>query len=366
MFILTGLSVHGAININYFKMNKDDFKQFIGNCLFILNSSAILILILALILMPILKSIVSLDAEFIILSIILAYAHFFTIINLTLWLVEQKPIPYSIYQISQTIVTTSLTLIFIVHYNMNWKGQVYGLSIGTIIFSISSFIFLLKRGYVKFKYKYEYIKDALHFGIPLLPHSLSGWLKSGADRIIINFILGASLTGIYSISYQIGSVILVVITAFSKAWSPFILKELSSHLSFFRQKEIVNITYKILVGILALSIIYSFIAVFLFPYLFDTSYNEVTKYILYFSISFGFQGMFLMIGDYIFYTNSTMILSKISMLTSFLYIVLVYFLIKIMGVEGVAISNLIVSIVNFVALWYVSNKVYPMPWFRKE
>jgi hypothetical protein len=94
----------------------------------------------------------------IVLAVALAFAQFLTTINLLLWMAEQKPKRYSIYQ-------TSLSIILIVGF-----GQIIATAIGTII---------IKRGYLIFKLNNSHI---LKFGIP---HSLGAWIATGADRLIL-------------------------------------------------------------------------------------------------------------------------------------------------------------------------------------
>lgn len=226
--VFTGLSIHGAINVNFFKMSKVNLKVFIGNCLIVLNISTLIVFILIYLSHPIILERLSLEIEWLFVAVALAFSQFLTTINLLLWMAEQRPKKYSMYQISQTLTITSLSILMIVGFGMNWEGQLIAIAIGTILFSILSFVFIIKRGYLIFKPKQEYIKDALKFGIPLIPHQLAGWIKTGADRIILMSILGATTTGIYAVGYQIGMIISVIVTAFNKAWSPYMFKTLSS------------------------------------------------------------------------------------------------------------------------------------------
>lgn len=364
MSVITGLSVNSGVSVNFYKYDKEKLKIFIGNCIIILNITSILVLILIFALSSVLSDLINLENVWIFIAVILAYAQFITTINLTLWLVEQKPIPYTIYQVSQTFISTSLVLFFIVYLGMDWQGQLISTTIATITFLIISFIVLYKRGYLKIKVSKEHIKDALNFGVPLIPHALSGWIKTGSDRFIISSALGVGITGIYSVSYQVGFVILVLFAAFSKAWSPYIMSELKQIPTFEKKQEIVIQTYKYFIGFIILSLGYSLFASFLIPIFFGDNFVNSSKYIIYFAIAFAFEGMYLMVVNYIFYTKSTFILSKISITSSILYVLLLYVLIRNYGIIGASISTMVVSIINFLIVWYISNKLYPMPWFN--
>lgn len=360
--VFTGLSIHGVINVNFFKMQKDELKVFIGNCLIILNVSTLIVFICVYLFKPIIIERLSIEIEWLILAIVLAFAQFLTTINLLLWTAEQKPKQYSIYQISQTFVITSLSISLIIGFGMNWEGQIISTAIGTIIFSIISFIFIIKRDYLIFQPNKIHIKDALKFGIPLIPHALALWVKTGADRIMLMSLVGVAATGIYAVGYQIGLVISILVTAFVKAWSPFMMKILSNNPTKEDKKMIIIFTYTYFIGILIIAFIFYYLIDLILPYFLAKEFNASSSFVLYFSFSFAFQGMYLMIGNYIFFTKKTYLLAYITFATSILHVTLLYFLVRTNGAIGAAQASLISYIITFLATWILASKVYEMPW----
>ncbi|MDS1369870.1 oligosaccharide flippase family protein [Aliarcobacter butzleri] len=360
--IFTGLSIHGVININFFKMKKDELKIFIGNCLIVLNLSTFVVFILVYLLYPIVIERLSLKIEWLFVGIILAFAQFLTTINLLLWIAEQKPKPYSVYQISQTFTVTALSILLVIGFGMNWEGQLIATSIGTILFSVISFVFILKRGYLIFQPNKEYIKDALRFGVPLIPHQLAGWLKTGADRIVLMSVIGATATGIYAVGYQMGMIISVLVTAFNKAWSPYLFKILSNEPTNENKKKIVQFTYIYFVGILIFSVCFAYLVELFIPYFLGEKFIASGEFILYFAVTFAFEGMYLMVTNYIFYVKKTYILAYVTFCTAILHIGLLYVFIRLSGSIGAAQASMISFSVTFFVVWILSSRVYEMPW----
>lgn len=360
--VFTGLSIHGAINVNFFKMQKDNLKVFIGNCLIILNISTLIVFICVYIFKPIIIERLSLEIEWVILAVALAFAQFLTTINLLLWMAEQKPKRYSIYQISQTFLITSLSIILIVGFGMDWEGQIIATAIGTILFSIISFVFIIKRGYLIFKLNNSHIKDILKFGIPLIPHSLGAWIATGADRLILMSLLGSTITGIYAVGCQIAMVISVIVTAFNKAWSPYMFKTLSNKPTMQNKKNIVLFTYIYFIGIFLFSICFAYLAEVLIPYFLGERFIKSTEFVIYFAVAFSFQGMYYMLANYIFYVKKTYILAYITLTISFIYMILLYFFVKMNGAIGAAQANVLFFLFLFIFVWYYADKVYKMPW----
>lgn len=360
--VFTGLSIHGAINVNFFKMQKDELKAFVGNCLIILNISTLFVLIVVYLLYPVVLERLILEIEWLLVAAILAFSQFLTTINLLLWMAEQRPKPYSTYQISQTFTVTALSLLMVVGFGMNWEGQLLATTIGTLLFSVISFAFIVKRGYLIFQLNKEHIKDALKFGVPLIPHQLAGWVKTGADRMVLMSVLGATATGIYAVGYQIGMIIGVVVTAFNKAWSPYMYKILSSEPTVENKKKIILFTYAYFIGILFFAIVFGHIAVFFIPYFLGEKFTHSSDFIMYFAVAFAFQGMYFMVTNYIFYVKKTHILAYVTFGTAVLHIGLLYLFVNANGAIGAAQASVISFAVTFFVVWILASRVYEMPW----
>jgi O-antigen/teichoic acid export membrane protein len=97
-------------------------------------------------------------------------------------------------------------------------GSILSILLIFSILTIYGLRYLIKES--KFKVKWKHIKYSLLFGIPLIPHSLGGYLLSYFDRIIIGQLTTLSNAGIYTVGYSVGMVLLIIISAIMTAWSP--------------------------------------------------------------------------------------------------------------------------------------------------
>lgn len=364
--VFTGLSVHGAVNVNFFRMKKNELKEYIGNTIIILNISTFIVFIVILFAHPLLSGRLELEPEWIFIAVVLAFAQFLTTINLVLWTAEQKPKHYTAYQLSQSVLLMCLSVIFVVSFKMDWEGQLIAQSIGTTLFSGISLIFLFKRGYLKFRFNTVYVKDALKFGIPLVPHQMSMWLKTGADRMILMALVGSAATGIYSAGYQIGTVISVLVTAFNKAWGPYLFRVLADNPTIKTKLKLVKFTYLYMAVIIVIAVIFAFTAQNLVPVFLGDKFSSSTQYVLYFSIAFAFQGMYSMVGNYMFYEKKTNLVAYVTFTSSLLHVGLTLLFVSEHGSIGAAYSTVISYFVTFIATWYLNNRIYPMPWLLKH
>ncbi|NLK71578.1 MAG: flippase, partial [Clostridiales bacterium] len=83
------------------------------------------------------------------------------------------------------------------------------------------------------------------------------------------------------------------------------------------------------------------------------------------ALSYAFDGMYKMVVNYIFYAQKTYILAWITFLAAGINIILNYLLIKINGAIGAAQATTATFALQFLLTWFLSSRVYKMPWILK-
>lgn len=78
-------------------------------------------------------------------------------------------------------------------------------------------------------YDRKYWKYALTFSIPLIPHYLSQTILNQSDRIMINKICGASEAGIYSLAYNVATILVLVNTSLDNSYAPWLYKHIKEN-----------------------------------------------------------------------------------------------------------------------------------------
>lgn len=88
------------------------------------------------------------------------------------------------------------------------------------------YIYNMVRG--KAFYIKEYWRFALVFNIPLIPHYLSSQILNQADRIMIANMIGKGEAAIYSIAYNVATIMQIVITAINNSFTPYMYKSIKT------------------------------------------------------------------------------------------------------------------------------------------
>lgn len=364
--IIAGLSVHAAISVNFFKLKKEQLAVYIGNVTLILAGSTTIIVLVLQAARPLFERGLQIPEPFLSYALVIAFCQFISLVNMTLWRVEQKAAPYGIYQILQTLTNVSLSLLFVVGLKMGWQGRVYGYLAASVLFACLSVWFIVRRGYIRFQFNKDYLLDALHFGLPYVPHLLGGWLRRGIDRILIMKMLGASETGIYAAGYQVGAIIGLLATAFNRAWSPYLYEKLATPLNENGKKKLVQFAYLYFAVLIALMLGLSYSFPYVVSFVLGKAFVRSKQIVGWIALSNTFNGMYQMVVGYILFFKRTSLLAAVTFLSAVLHAILCYLLIRVNGAQGAAQASAISFGVNFLVIWFLSNRVCPMPWLLRR
>lgn len=66
------------------------------------------------------------------------------------------------------------------------------------------------------------VRETLAIGLPTIPHSISLYLISAADRIVIQHQRGLADVGRYQLAYVVGTVAITLVSALNNAWAPIV------------------------------------------------------------------------------------------------------------------------------------------------
>ena len=366
------VAAQGSISVNYFKQPRDQFQGYVITIV----SIAILVSIVSFALFAIfqnsLEIYLGLSFRYLSISVIEVLMGAFTCINLVIWRCEEKPMKFGLYHISQTIINVVLTLLLVVMLKMACEGKILANFAAISVLGLLSVFILQKKGVYKFKLSFSYAKVVLAFALPLVPHALALWGKTGVDKILITNMSGLSENGLYSTAFTWAAVVTIVITSFGNAYNPYLLKKLaffdknvSSDNHLLEKKKIVKLSYLFVgcLGVLVLICYFIFYALIILIY--PESYHPSTRFLPWILLGEFFRGCYLIYVNFIHYTLNTKVLGFITFSLTLIQVLLSYLLIYFMGAIGAAISTCIISLLTALCVGIYSNRVYPMPWLLK-
>lgn len=154
----------------------------------------------------------------------------FAVVNSLVYLkVKDKNKLYALFSILQTLILVLCNLIFLVLLDYGIQGYILSYIISNIT---TSAVIFVSAGMIKdFKaaeYHPELMKAMILFSLPYILNDIAWWMIQSSNKLIVEFMLGSSLLGIYTTSSKIPSLINVVSSIFSQAWRLSSIREYDS------------------------------------------------------------------------------------------------------------------------------------------
>lgn len=363
LIVFAGVNTNGLLAVKFFNVDREYFKLLVGNIMIILICCAVVLLLFMWGFSGWLSERFALPVQWILTGLLCSICMFITNVNLALWQLEKKARSYATFTVVETLFNVGLSLFLIIVCKMTWEGRLIGIAAAMVLFGLLSLIIIQMKGYMTFRFNKLLFTEALTFGIPLIPHNLGGWLRTGVNIVIITDLIGTSDAGMYNLGSQFALVVFFIGNGFTLALSPVIYEKLAN-ISPNQNLQLVRLNYGFFVTVLVLALSVSLVAPFVIENFFDARYQGATPYIPWLSFSFAFFSMYFAVVNYLFHYKKTIALSVISTISGILNASLCYWLVERVGAIGAAQASLVsFSFMFFVVLFY-ANKLHPLPWFK--
>lgn len=349
------LNTNGLIGVNFFTASKEIIQRLLNVTLI----TALLVYLLFLTGMLLLKSQfedwTGLDTAFQFCAVSVCLLQVGSSALLDIWRLEERVEKYGVYSLLMVTSNLLLTILFVALLKLDWQGRVYAQFITCILFSMFSIVVLVHKGYLKWilPLKKDFI-EGYKFGVPLIPHTTSFWLRQGLDRYIINFFFLQSVVGLFSFAYNFANIIQILGNAFNASYSVNIYKSLATVDSISVKRLQRNCRY--LVGIyLLLTLSVCLMAILLIPISFP-EYNDCIVYLFPLCGGAMFQCFYLVYVNILFFYKKTKILMYITFICSLLHCIMSFLLTKY-GVVYTAYISLFSNMLIYIGVYRCSQKV---------
>lgn len=347
--VILSLNSYTAVSRYYYEKT-DDFGEFIGTTLIFVGLIFGLTLPIYILFYKQIASLMQLPG---LLPIYLLFACLFAIIYSLYYqiLVPQKRSKEAAtISILKGYIGFGIAVLFVYLLKENrYLGQIWATLLIGLIFSI---YFMIKiRKYSKFCFKIEHIKYISTYSIPLIPYVLSGIILAQFDRIMINNIIGSASAGLYSLGYNVGMLLLMVIGATQTALIPDFFKFLDNK-EYDRLDALFEKVFSI-VTIAALGLV--LFAREIVIILADEKFHPGLSVVPIVVIGYVFYEMYIVYGMYPGYKKKTVFISIVTLIAGILNIVLNAIFIPRYGYIAAAYTTVASYFILFLLAWIVAK-----------
>lgn len=332
--------------------DEEDEKTVLSSTtLFLLGS----ILILTLIYIP-----VSLVLGIEYAALVLVYYIF----NLLNTVVQQIPRGYGNYTdyTLASFISSVVSIVFSVVFICAFNQGINGILTARVISSVVIIAFVVWRckllGKIRIKYfKKTCLQKMLKYSIPLVFNQLASWVVNYSDRVIIIAVLGVSSNGIYAIANKFFSLITTTLNIYNLAWTESVTKTLDDPDRNIYYNKIFELTTALFM--LAAAGVTAGIGV-LFKYFINESYSDAYVQIPILVYAAMFSGLSANVGSIYIAYKKTIEISRTTIATAVINVVVHVSLIKFIGLYAASISTLVSFTAMFFYRTYKLSDIEPL------
>lgn len=236
---------------------------------------------------------------------------------------QKKAISYTLIQLSLTLTAAVFTIGLLEYYDTDLVAKrILAIMLSNVV--VWFFSYLLYRKSTRNKaYSLRHYKLALlyilGFGVPLILHYASFFLKGQLDRIFIYHKFSETDLGLYAMGAQLALILSVAIQAINKAVIPYFyeaLKQNKIHIKHIHKWALLSF---ILIPIPAL--VMWFIPEQVLVWILGNQFVGTKYYFILFLISTTLSIPYLILVNYLFYYGKNKLISHCSVLSTLVYVV---------------------------------------------
>lgn len=363
---LIGMNSYTLLSVNYFGLKDKQEENFLVSNIFYLNVCAfIFVFVLVLLTHNYIYQVSGISLAWQLLGLSTIIFKTFESIYLTKVRLDENATFFLRFNLVVSIIGATMTFLFVGYFAMGYQGRFLSIVIPSIVSGSIIFFLAIRKNLLFSAFSFSTLKKNLLFCLPLLPNTVSFWLKTGFDKLLISNYIGLSANGVYSFAATLSSIFVLFSVSFNNAFTPFLYRnltaiekgegEISKH-------ALVKYSYMFLLAFAALLVIGYFFARLVVVNFFYDKYYESLRYLPLFLVFNFFNSAYQLLESYIYFKKKTKFIGLVTFLLTVFQAVLATILVKNIGVMGAALSLAFTSIVIFAIVGYVSNRIYPMPW----
>ncbi len=230
--ILAGPPLESSVSLFYFKLERNEYKKFLGTVLLWKLVVPLFWVILLEFVGPVLTSLflpTVLWHPYLKLAVWIGYLGMASSTFLELLKAEQRAPTFTVFTVLFLLINISLPIYFIAVRHQGALGSLYGQVIAAAIVALISHGAVVY--YSRLRLEWRYLRDALKLCLPYVPHVLCMWVLNISDRWILGHFVPLFLLGIYNLAYSLGVTIQLFGESLAYSFQP-LYYENASQISF--------------------------------------------------------------------------------------------------------------------------------------
>lgn len=357
---LVGLGLNGALSVRYFQEDFD-FVSYVKGCVYLTALMWLVMSTLCLLGAGLVADALNMPSGWVLLAVTVGASNALLMLRLAIWQAARTPLPFGLTRIAQAALDVSMSLLMVLVIWQAWQGRVMGIAGALIVIGGFATFSLWRAGYLRAPTDRRALRDALGFGLPLMPHLLGGLALSFTDRLLISHLLGAQTLGIYMVAAQIGLILNLIVVSVNRAFAPWLMRLLVKEDATV-DRRIVMVSYAYMGAITVMVALTMLASPLLIRLLTVPTFYGAADVLPWVILGTGFTAFYYTVTNYMFYANRTGWLSAGTVLCAVLSLGLSVLLILANGIVGAGQAFAAGQALSFAVTFMLAQRAHPMPW----
>ncbi len=358
---LANLNLHGAIQRQYYDREQSDFPRYVGNCTLLMSAAAVLLLGLLQLAGPLIERLIQFPREWLWAVALAAFGMALGQTMLALWQVRKMPWPYIAFNLGFSLLNFGLSVWLIVGLHWDWSGRVVGQLLAASTTGALALVLQQAAGLSRWRPDWGQMRAALSFGLPLLPHALGNAAIALTSRSFVAGVEGLGGTGLFTAGQQLALVLYMANDAFNRAYVPWLFERLKANQPAVLRKLVIG-TYAGFGLEAVAAVLLGTLAPWLAGIVLGPKFLAAAQYVLLLALGFAFDGMYLLVTNYIFFARKTRFLAYTTSTAALVNLGLCWLLVPRYGAIGACWATLACYAVKFSLTFMLVQRAHPMPW----
>lgn len=313
-FIIIGLSQEGAITRYFYRYGKRSLNLVItSGYTYTLFVGSIILIICGL-----------LQSESLIYVALTAIFQSFVGVQLNLRQCQKKALSYAFLQFLLSLSTVLFTVLLLEFFHSYLvEKRLLAVLLGyVLVFFVAYFMSYKQNNYKRIFHLKQYVlalSYILSFGIPLILHNASLFLKGQLDRIFIFYQFSQADLGLYAMGAQIAAILMIVLQAINKATIPYLFEGLKQQ--HFTLTHIHRWVFFSLLIVPVPALVMWLIPESIIIWLLGQQFLGTKYYIVLFLFSTALTIPYFILVNYLFYYGKNKLITLCSILSTVIYLI---------------------------------------------
>jgi O-antigen/teichoic acid export membrane protein len=366
---LISMKLSQIFQAEYHKLDQEERNVKVSSIIYLKIIIGVLLVLLIILFSEIIEKYTLIKREWLLIVIFIALSNNFFELRSTLLRLEEKPKVFATFQITNVLLTSLLTLLFIAYLDLSWQGRIYSAIITSAIMLIITIKYIFQHYHFPKSLNTFQIAEYFKLGVPFVPQTFAPFFRKGMDKILITNSVSLGANGVYSMAISISTVCEMIIDSLFATFIPNLYKQLSladeANVETLKRKkkQIIKQIYRILVYLsIVLFLMYLFFTLVVKLFL-NENYHSAILYLPLLIVSVFLTALYNLISSFVMISKKTTLLGTSVFLISIIHAALSLIAIPFYGVYGALWVLIGSSTIKVFVAFYLSEKYYPMPWF---